>query len=118
MNTLGNERPADSGDADAHDGGDAGNVDHEGEVGRSEADDELLEDDSGDGEESDGHVVHLESVGEERKNHVLGAYTEQTKQSNVSSEHLVAPAVLPPEVEIHGGTFSSDQKYFQQEATA
>ena len=65
---------------------------------------------------TDGHVVHLHLVGHEGEDDVLRHEAQEAEQAHVGSKHHVAPAELPPEIQIHGGALAGDQEYLQQEA--
>ena len=60
--------------------------------------------------------MHLHLVGHEGEDDVLRHDAQETEQAHVCSKHHVAPAELPPEIQVHGGALARDQEYLQQEA--
>ena len=130
FDTLGDEGPAEGGDAHTDHGEAAGEVDDVDLVLGSEADDQLLSNYSCHGDQcwstlyrgldptvepTDGHVVKLEPVGHEGYDEVLGDDAHDPEYPDVQPVGLSVPAELLAEVEIHGGTLPRVQKYLQQE---
>ena len=62
--------------------------------------------------------MHFEPVGHEGKHDVLGTQSEDAKQSDVCTKDLVVPTVLSSEIEVHGRTFSGDEKNLQKKTGA
>ena len=60
--------------------------------------------------------MHLHLVCHEGEDDVLRHDAQEAEQAHVCSKHHVAPAELPPEIQIHGGALARDQEYLQQEA--
>ena len=61
------------------------------------------------------HIMEFQPVWQERKQNVLSTQPQDSKETNVGSKYFVVPTVFSPEIQIHGWTFSGDEKYLQQE---